>query len=350
MKKLFLSIALPSLALSVVAQAPILDSGDIGAIGSTYYMATDTLIDPTMDEGPSGAGVTWDYRSLGWQSIDTVKFVSPASTGHGADFPTADLAISDPSGAGAVFLDNTTTNLEVLGAAGDPFGVGVSMLLHFDPTQTLAEFPLTYGDAFLDTLGIYYADTTSLIAGVDSARYTSTVYRDINVDAWGTLMLGGGNYNCLRMRQIERSVDMIEIHTLFGWVPVSNTDVTDTSFVWWGETRGYLLCQVNISGGAVSSIDYLDPNSVGVNDPHLLNYQVQVYPNPASGKVMVDVADRNAASLDLLDLSGKRVKSVSLVGLSTEADFSELPKGVYVWQVRDAQGNRLATGNLALTR
>lgn len=350
MKKQVLLALFATLGLSAFAQSPILDDTDVGAVGSIYYMATDTNIAASVNEGPSGAAQNWDFSTLGWQTVDTVRFVSPASTSHAADFPTANLAFQTSAvGGGHIFLENNSTRLEAIGMAGDPFGVGMSIVVHFDPTQTLAEFPMTYGDSFLDTTGIYYADTTSLIAGVDSVRYTSTIYRSVSVDAWGTLVLGGGTYNTIRMFTIEHAIDMIEAHTLFGWIPFSNSDVTDTSYGWWGETRGYLLCQVNISDGSVSSIDYLDPNSVGVDEPTVVDYHVSIFPNPTSGTITVLAEDSKAATVELMDVKGTLVRTVQLTGLRSETDLGDLAGGLYIYRVRDAKGFTLTSGKITLS-
>jgi len=69
--------------------------------------------------------------------------------------------------------------------------------------------------------------------------------------------------------------------------------------------------------------------------------QLDMYPNPAQGKVMLDLPGihaENPATISIYDLSGKLIKTINHVDSdSYEVDLQNLSKGMYVVHVRSAE-------------
>ncbi|MEM7038278.1 MAG: hypothetical protein AAF570_14940 [Bacteroidota bacterium] len=159
-----------------------LTQGDIGAVGSSYYMGVDTVIAPGY-LGTGGANQTWDFTTLSVHEYDTVDFVDPASTASGSNFPMATLAVAQASaGEGYAYMRDDASGLEILGFAGDPFGLGQTFVLEQNPTSQLAVFPLTYQTAWMDTTAVdITVDASNFgIPLVDSVRYKSVQHRDLD--------------------------------------------------------------------------------------------------------------------------------------------------------------------------
>lgn len=80
--------------------------------------------------------------------------------------------------------------------------------------------------------------------------------------------------------------------------------------------------------------------TVGLNDATAKN-KLRVYPNPASGKVVVDLSGYNQEKglLELYDISGKKLEELRYSAWQAEAkmDLSTFKKGVYLLKVTDAR-------------
>jgi hypothetical protein len=63
-----------------------------------------------------------------------------------------------------------------------------------------------------------------------------------------------------------------------------------------------------------------------------ISFNVEVYPNPVSDKVHVRSNGAKAAnaSVQLLDVTGRAVKTVSMTGSTIEIDMAQLPSGIYM--------------------
>lgn len=78
-------------------------------------------------------------------------------------------------------------------------------------------------------------------------------------------------------------------------------------------------------GGLVSSVDEVQLDDQGLS----------VYPNPFSGRLIVERAEETPVPARLFDLSGKLLRLVNLPGIRSELDLSDLPEGMYFLRVRN---------------
>jgi hypothetical protein len=325
-----------------------LTQADIGAIGSEYYMGIDTNLGTSFSLGSAGPNVTWDYTMLDGDIPDTVRFLDPASTPYGADFPSATMSIFQVSLDGYAYLESTSSALSILGLAGDPAGLGQTFVItQSDPEQVIS-FPFTYGDVLEDTSAFSITIPFTQIQGVDSIRLTSNVERNLEADAWGTLQLYGGNYNSLRIKEVRNTNNLIEAHSFLGWLPFQDTTTIDSSYSWWDNTKGYLLCQVSMSDGMPSTADFQDPNIVGAASP-TNPMGLQLYPNPVRNELHISMHKPEPVSLQLMDIHGKVVFEKNLSGAHHQVDLPDLSAGMYLYRVLNKRQTPVHHGKLQVT-
>jgi hypothetical protein len=71
------------------------------------------------------------------------------------------------------------------------------------------------------------------------------------------------------------------------------------------------------------------PTSVAANSAAV----IKMYPNPATNRLYIDVADNSASSIWISDLRGNIVTNVAAAAQHNEINISSLPAGVYLVQV-----------------
>ena len=213
MKNRLIYALLVSLIMLFDAKAQItVDSVDMPSIGDTIIMGVDTMPSISSVGGPGMQ--TWDFTSLQIHNFDSTLYVDPASTTNGSGFPGSNLAISGPT---VSYQTLSSSAIITDGYAGtDPFGQGLDVLVAFSPAQTLLELPATDGSSFTGTYGFDASISTAPLGlpvdDVDSVRLVHNSNISSIIDAYGTTMLPGGDYNTVRQLYTEASVDSIYVY------------------------------------------------------------------------------------------------------------------------------------------
>lgn len=93
---------------------------------------------------------------------------------------------------------------------------------------------------------------------------------------------------------------------------------------------------------------YFEITSIG--EPLSTNFEIKVYPNPASDYVWVDLKSDEIkdATIELYDLEGKLIYSskLNLIEGSTKIDLHNLNSSQYILRISDNTGNVLQTFKL----
>lgn len=331
-----------------LAQAqPILTSADIGAIGTEFYLGIDTNL-TGITEGAAGANQTWDFSGLDADIADTIRFLDPAMTPYGTDFPSSTLAIFQATLGGYAYLEATTSYLDLIGLAGDPAGLGETFVIPQTDPLRVAAFPFTYGDSFSDVAVLdIRVEAGGIIPLADSIRYQSTSNRVLEGDAYGTLDLFSATYNSLRVKEVSMTFDSIWAHVpFFGWNLVQDTSYTDSTFTWWDNTKGYYLAEASYTGGVLTSITYQDPNIVSAAPALALDFAV--YPNPGQDFVRVERDKVAPAKLFISDVQGRILIEEALLQKVEEVDLKGLSPGVYLLRIEDQKGQFLGSERLVI--
>lgn len=95
----------------------------------------------------------------------------------------------------------------------------------------------------------------------------------------------------------------------------------------------------------IDDIEFIYPLDIGVGDELEAN-KWSVYPNPVIGELNINVAQGQEAHIEILDVTGKRIKYVKLSDERISIDLSTLVAGVYLYQIKSLENQVLRTGKL----
>lgn len=150
-----------------------------------------------------------------------------------------------------------------------------------------------------------------------------------------------------------------------GNVSFTNTSINASGYVWdFGDglplsslanpshlfpaSGEYNVClTASNSGGSNTYCELISVSSVGLNDAALAS-SLQVGPNPAANRVLIRLDLAEEATVEVLDVFGRRVLPLQVFRTQTELDLSNLSVGTYLVQVHE--GSRMATQTLSIVR
>jgi hypothetical protein len=116
--------------------------------------------------------------------------------------------------------------------------------------------------------------------------------------------------------------------------PEAELNVT-MAFVYARPSSGDHLSSVCALQTAVDEVSAWHKNhSTGIKEKTTYNNDVNIYPNPTTGMLNIDVKQHNFTSITIMDLTGKEVLNTS----STTIDVSMLDAGIYYIQLSDKDG------------
>ena len=349
MKNIFSFLVFGLLFGSLSAQIT-LNQGDMAVLGQRILQATDTL--PTVNEGNAGPAQTWDFSSLNRHYLDTITYVNPDSTPFGASFPDATVSTETDRDGNLTYgyLMANPSGVWALGGAGDPFNLGQNFLVNFNPTIKVMLFPYSYGSSYPDTSGISLEFPGTLLGlPVDSVRYKNVSFYEIEADAWGSMSLDGGNFNCLRQKTITHSLDSIWTKVpILGWYLYQSTDKTDSSFTWWDKAHGHALASLGYKNGTINNVTFVDSMVVGLASELHLPSLLKAFPNPSAGTFGIETDLIRPHRFEVLDLTGKLVFEGIFNPLSPVIDLSELEQGAYILSVSDSEGRKAGNSRVQI--
>lgn len=129
-------------ATALMAQ-PVMDQVDAPQDGDQlWYMLTSHVAITT-----TGEDVMRDLSSLATGEEQLLSFLDPAVTGHGAEYPTSNVVLTD--GAVQMYLRTDATGIYTVGQYQATSGFQLRM--HFSDEELVLPYPCTYNTAFADT-------------------------------------------------------------------------------------------------------------------------------------------------------------------------------------------------------
>ena len=275
---IFLSILIPFL---MQAQISITDAY-FPEVGDTLKTAFDGMPSGIVIN-PAGGSInqTWNFNSV--QGMSREMIYRDAAEGEAsAEFPSAQLFVPlEP--VGETYYRKTATTFEVIGYQGlDPANLGISLLVHLNPTLIERRAPLNFLDFGNSNAAILLPFATEDIPGgildslpitPDSIRLRVAIDRSSIVDGWGKLSIPGGTYDVLREKLIEERETLMDVKVGVGpfsqWVDV--TDLisgfdflgkdTITTYTFYNDAEKEAIAIVtvdNLDNDIVDAVEYKD--------------------------------------------------------------------------------------------
>lgn len=120
------------------------------------------------------------------------------------------------------------------------------------------------------------------------------------------------------------------------------TSITSSTFTSPGATYYTNINYVKTGGKECSSAvldSYISNNSIAENS---LNNLVKIYPNPSSNKVVIESEKNNISSVEIVDITGKKLQVITNTGTVMTMDVTGFLPGTYWLNIN--------TGNVLLTK
>jgi hypothetical protein len=348
MKRNLLSIVLVCLAISSFGQI-VITNDDIAPVGTTVFMASDTLPSAEIIPGDAGANKTWDFSNVTAHSIDTLDLVLPSATPYEDEFPESNFAMSLASDSIFIYMTRNEDKLARTGMAITLPAEEDPSFWHINPEDILLDFPVSYQNSYNETYVI-----NSIIAspqpGADSIWLKDTYDKETNIDAWGTLIIPMGNFNVLRQRVDEIETDSIFAKMMGNWMFISATIDTSVTYSWWTDdvNVGFSLFSFDVdpaSGDVDGSVSFMNSLPVGLHEIAMI--ESKAFPNPVSDVLNIEFKEAQSGELTLYNQVGQLVRSQKLNHQNhVQLQISQLPAGMYLYKISNTSGEVVSSGKV----
>ncbi|MTB50193.1 T9SS type A sorting domain-containing protein [Lewinella sp. W8] len=366
-------------------------SAQITLTTNYFPMAGDTLrfsvADSTSTVGvdllTAGPDRSWDFGTL----VPRFNFTEPVeSTAGDTLFPNADVRIRT-NVVNLSYYELTDSSFNLVGVRGrlDIFP-DFELVTPVSPQRPARRAPLTYENSFMtQTANSVVVSPDSLpqtilillgdaISGVDSIRITTISTREDEIDAYGDLTLNGTSYEVLREKRVETINTRIAFKT--GILPF--LDVTPIvqslsgelgqflgeqeptlTYIFWSDNSidPIATVEADMETQTATSISYKRAGTTSsTSGPRRDQASISVYPNPAQQRATFEIEGLTGGehSLYLISMTGQKVatRHFSPLGDQTRItiDVSQLPRGIYLYSLRNDRGRTLATKRLLVGR
>lgn len=199
----------------ILLSQPTIGTADLPQ-GGTVYLRANAL--PPFNGGDielAGEDVLWDFSELSAEGdVETEYFpMSDASLTTQFIFSDADhftaFDLPDFGEEFALPISGATVYREFGGDAYSTIGLGLTtdlfdLPVSYEDEEELLPLPMTYG-AFIAGSSAFAIDLEGIV------YYASEQITDIEVDAWGTLMLPSGEFECLRVKRTFAALDSVNL-------------------------------------------------------------------------------------------------------------------------------------------
>jgi hypothetical protein len=337
----------PFFSVTIFAQITITgtDITNVFAIGNSATI--NEYASASINIGSPGGGNNWDFSGLQSSSTINLLCVDPVTTPYANEFAGADFAtythVTDGSEEGYLwFYLSLNGNLGDMGNASTIVSLPALLFItKNNPTAIEAQLPLTFNTSWMQT----YTKTNYIN---DSTINQSTISIDVNVDAYGTMILpGGASFEALRIREAKTVNSATSVTYTFASEndaqvnleasdpnPPNGGVINVNSYTW------------NLA--FTSSVDQLN----GLPSNYILR---QNYPNPfnPSTKIEYRIPEASFVQLKVYDILGNEVAELvneEQVAGNYRTDFKaeNLASGLYIAKLQ--AGNYSKTIKMSLLK
>lgn len=338
--------------LFFVSQAQITITQNDMALPLTQYIMYNDTLPVAITPGNAGANQTWIFDSLANHTTDTILFTKSEWTTYGTSFPTSNLCLMTiNTETSYMYMNLNSDSLNVVGQAGKFAGSTTDIIVPFNPTQKIADFPSTYLDGFTNTSSFtivqYYGQS-----GIDSVKVKDITTTVSEFDAWGSIATILGTYNSLRAKVTQISNDSIWVLMLGTWYDMTASYGgidTNKRYSWWTNGLGYMILEMDVDPvtDSVINVKYISalPQPGGL-EHYDINDAVIVFPNPASEVVNICTPE-NAALVEVFNSTGQLMRSAKTNNtMMSHVNISGLPSGSYIIRISGNNGFTICHKNL----
>ncbi len=349
--KFFNTLILFLSCISFIQAQITFDVEDMLPFGDSIVYHTDTT-SLFLTAGDAGENQTWNYSDLLQETQFTSYSIDPATTANAADFPTATHAFDFGGGGFYFYMENSVTESQAIGFAGDFFGTGNPMSNIFLDPQKQFEFPMMYNTSFADNYS-FSMTFDGADFGVDSIRFTRTATYDVEIDGWGEITTPFGTYECYRRHILDSYEDVIEVFQ-FVWIPFQTDNGVDESYEWiTREAHGSVLTMnIDNATGETTSIDYAEVEALPPNSNYNLEDKIAIdlYPNPTSEIIYLTIESSNENyEVNIFDTAGRKVYEDNSVTSGTHSiSLKNQATGNYLMQIKETKTGAIATKKITL--
>ena len=358
------------------SQAQITITNDIFPIeGDTLSTIIDNGLE-SLDLESAGANQYWDFSMLDAAFMQELIFKNAEDGVYFDQFPSAELFAATVNGDEVYYKANSSTMTEMGRSTENPFGDAFEVFIEFEDAALYRRAPFSYGDDFESSSksSITFAGTElpdSLVATLpivpDSVRISIQETRFDTIDAWGKILLPGGEFDVLRERTHIVRVTGISALTFLGWIEIDPATLGEIGgFL--GETNLYrynfytndfkeLAATVNLDDdGLATSVEYAALGiilSSGVIRPD--QKEVVSYPNPSYGEVKFQFVNlgKGPYRIEIRNIIGKKLLtetySLNDDNLVT-MNLNHLDKGTYIYSIYDDKGQKVLTKRIVIIK
>jgi len=315
MKKNYTLIVLLLISTLINAQITLTSATNTPAIGDSYTNVS--IPNYTFDVSQSGANQTWDFSTASG-TTETTNVINLFSSSEPLTFPSANLVFKSLGTNAESYISSSGSGISIEGN----YLEGVTRDVYTDKQEFL-KFPITYNDVFYET----FAGTVDNIAASQTYDRSGTI--EITADGYGNLILPYTTINnVLRIKVIIKSTDVFMGFTL--------PETTIISYFWYNTLNKFALANtsnVYYMGSLISSQAYHLRESdlvLGTKNLSLVDNNIDVYPNPSKDIVYIKNNSNNNLNIDVLDITGSFIKTVTISNGQNRIDVSDLQSGIYL--------------------
>jgi Secretion system C-terminal sorting domain len=338
----------PSLLKAQINISP----SDFPQPGITIEYYTGGNLD-SVDLGNPGGNQVFDF-SKGvlntFQDSFIISMVTPASTGFGADHPNSTVAfLSDSESDSATgqivfelweFLQNTATGSQFLGLTAN---LDTGNLFSNSPPTSMTPAHVTYSSPTEHIhlnwqMGYQSSYTNKWTAIIGPLKHDETIYRELEIDAWGTFKNPWREFDALRLKVKEY---LRETDTLNGQ---SDWEFTDSTYYYeyWVKNLGHYIARV-YADSSYSSFWQLElanqREPLGIED-NFDSRQIRLYPNPTQQDLYIEADQEDWLNYEIYDLNGKLLSKGNLSPAKgrRKLPVEGLPAATYILKLSDESG------------
>jgi len=198
--------------------------------------------------------------------------------------------------------------------------------IRYDSIERLYKLPMSFQQ--VDSSGFEFG-----IAVPTLGYYGGRGVRTNTVDGWGSIETPYGSFSALRVKTEIQRTDSLYVDLVgFGF----NLPRNSTEYKWFANGEGIPLLKITTNDffgqETVTAVEYKDSaRSLTGIQPNLLINSMDVYPNPTSNQLTVELPLTVDATALFYNALGQQVMEVKLLSGNTRHQFSieELPAGQY---------------------